>query len=408
MVLEQGAWKEVRLKEVARVDSGGPAPQGKSYFGGPFKFIRVQHVDVDGETVHRWDAITQAAVDRFRLKLFPAGTILLPKSGASVRLEKRAVLQWPAYVVSHLATIAPGPRVDRSFLFHALRRIRFGADKRTGYPTLKLAELRATKILLPPLEVQQKIGRALSTVANSKAAQQRALDTYKGLHVSLGESLSGDRARGSTRGWRTVTLREVVQEGPQNGFYRHLSYYGKGTSIVRITDYPNGGGIVTSAENRVQLEQKELATFKLSKGDILVNRVNSVPFVGKAALVGDANEPLVFESNMMRMRIDPEKAVPEYIFRVLCLPFTRSQFQAKSKRAVAQSSINQNDVLSVRIPLCDLDEQARVVESYRAVQQASAAQEAVMAATSVLESSMREYFFQTVGKRAVMGSGSDA
>jgi type I restriction enzyme, S subunit len=278
------------------VTSGGSAPQGRSYFGGPLRFVRVQHLDVGRDSVERWDSITQSAVDDYHLELFPPGTILLPKSGASIRLEKRAMLGWPSYVVSHLAAVIPGSQADGEFLFHWLRRVRFGADKKTGYPTLRISELRDTQVMLPPLLEQRRIARALGTVATSRRAQCHALDAYEKLEESLGGSLSDDPGHRWASDWQTVTLRDVVAAGPQNGFYRHFSFYGRGTGIVRITDYPNEGGIVTSAENRVELTQSELATFQLSPGDILLNRVNSIPFVGKTALIGDSKEPLVFES----------------------------------------------------------------------------------------------------------------
>src|SRR5690606_19579179 len=74
-------------REVAIVKSGGSAPQGEIYFlGGKHPFVRVQHLDVDTDHVQHWDLITDEAVQRYHLQKFPAGTIVFPKSGASIRL----------------------------------------------------------------------------------------------------------------------------------------------------------------------------------------------------------------------------------------------------------------------------------------------------------------------------------
>jgi len=95
-------WRVVKLGEVAVVKSGGPAPQGDQYFvGGKHPFVRVQHLDLNNDYILRWDLITDEAVQRYRLRKFPAGTIVFPKSGASIRLEKRAILPVDAYIVSH-------------------------------------------------------------------------------------------------------------------------------------------------------------------------------------------------------------------------------------------------------------------------------------------------------------------
>jgi hypothetical protein len=52
-----------------------------------------------------------------------------------------------------------------------------------------------------------------------------------------------------------------------------------------------------------------------------------------------------------------------YAFLVLSMPIAVRQLQAKSKRAIGQVSVNQEDVASVRIPLPSLPEQAQVTEA---------------------------------------------
>jgi len=61
-----------------------------------------------GNTGKCWKtAITSDAISRYRIRLFPAGSVLIPKSGASINLNQRAMLGCDAYVVSHLAIVAP-------------------------------------------------------------------------------------------------------------------------------------------------------------------------------------------------------------------------------------------------------------------------------------------------------------
>jgi restriction endonuclease S subunit len=85
-------WEVVKLGDVAKISSGQSAPQGTKYFGGNNPFVRVQHIDINSNSIKNWDSITDEAVRKFKLKLFHKGTIVFPKSGASVYLEKRAIL----------------------------------------------------------------------------------------------------------------------------------------------------------------------------------------------------------------------------------------------------------------------------------------------------------------------------
>ncbi len=173
-------WEIMPLRLLGQISAGGSAPQGSHYFGGTHPFVRVQHLDEDGYEVRRWDLITDEAVQRYRLRLFPPGTIVFPKSGASIRLEKRAILARPSYLVSHLCAIIPNyDIVNGDFLFFALKRIPLAAEKAEGYPTLSLTEIGQRLVPLPPLPEQQAIAeilRAVDRKIEAEEARQRALE----------------------------------------------------------------------------------------------------------------------------------------------------------------------------------------------------------------------------------------
>ena len=184
-------WRVVRLGEVAAITSGGSAPQGEQYFlNGKNPFVRVQHLDIDGDYVRGWDLITDEAVEHYRLKKFPAGTIVFPKSGAAIRLEKRAILLVDAYIVSHLCAVLPKTsKVDRWFIFYSLRAKRLAEDKAEGYPVLNLSEIRDVPIPLPPLPEQRAIAHVLRTVQRAKEATEGVIAALKELKKSLMQHL---------------------------------------------------------------------------------------------------------------------------------------------------------------------------------------------------------------------------
>ncbi len=162
-------WKLVKLEDVAKISSGGSAPQGKNYFNGKNPFIRVQHIDNREYIIQKYDFITDKAVEDYKLKIYPKRTIVFPKSGASVYLEKRAVLPIDAYIVSHLcAVLSDKDGVLQDFLFYVLRNVKFAKEKTDGYPTLNLSEVKKVKVPLPPLSEQRNIAFVLSTIQEAK------------------------------------------------------------------------------------------------------------------------------------------------------------------------------------------------------------------------------------------------
>lgn len=183
-------WEVVRLGDVAKVASGGSAPQGKEFFDGQNPFIRVQHLELKSDTIRRWDLITDEAVNKCSLRLYSKGTIVFPKSGASIYLEKRAILPIDAYIVGHLcAVISRSPLVDQNFLFYYLRFVRLSEQKAEGYPTLNLTEIKERRIACPPLLEQRKIAYVLSIVQTAIEKTEAVIKATRELKKSLMQHL---------------------------------------------------------------------------------------------------------------------------------------------------------------------------------------------------------------------------
>ena len=153
----------VSLNSVARIAAGNAAPQGAEYFeDGEFPFIRTSDVGM----VHRSDdfcsaadKVNQQAISEKRLRLFPPGTILFPKSGASTFLNHRVLISKSAYVSSHLACITcDESKALSKYVYHLLCQIdarQITPDQ--NYPSLRLKEIGNIQIPLPPLEIQREI-----------------------------------------------------------------------------------------------------------------------------------------------------------------------------------------------------------------------------------------------------------
>ncbi len=100
----------------------------------------------------------------------------------------------------------------------------------------------------------------------------------------------------------------------------------------------------------------------------MINRVNgSLDIVGKACLVEAVTEPTVFESNMMKFRVDKTKVNSRYLVHFLTSPQCREQIRSKA-HVIQQASINQKDVKSFELPLPLLDEQRAIADHLDAIE----------------------------------------
>jgi type I restriction enzyme M protein len=179
------SYPHVRLDAVAKITSGNSAPQGDEYFaGGEASFIRtsdVGAVHLSDNFVGSADKLNAKALADLRLELFPAGTILFPKSGASTFLNHRVVMAAPAYVSSHLACIiCDESKALPKFVYHLLCRV----DARDitpdqAYPSLRLSEIGAIQIPLPPLDIQKEIVAEIEIYQKVIDGARAVLDNYR-------------------------------------------------------------------------------------------------------------------------------------------------------------------------------------------------------------------------------------
>ncbi len=161
--------------------------------------------------------------------------------------------------------------------------------------------------------------------------------------------------------WEWVILDELLIEKPCNGLYKSANFIGKGTLFLDINGLYKGLTADFSQARRVEITENECRQYELVKGDILFNRVSKMPEgVGKAVAVGELQEAAVYESNMIRVRLNKQRV--DSLFVVNYLSTNRSRQELLSKANISnQASINQQAIKSLAIPLPPITEQRRIL-----------------------------------------------
>lgn len=207
------------------------------------------------------------------------------------------------------------------------------------------------EVFLPPLDVQKRIAAILDQADSLRRLRQRTIERLNDLEFAVFDEMFGDPAINPLK-WDTWELGQLIAIGPQNGLYKPASEYGSGTPILRIDAFYDG--VVTKLDTlkRVRVSDQERNVYALNEDDIVVNRVNSLDYLGKSALIPRLAEPTIFESNMMRFAVNRDLVHPAYVVRFLQTVFAKQQILRVAKNAVNQSSINQSDVQSfeIRVP----------------------------------------------------------
>lgn len=222
-------------------------------------------------------------------------------------------------------------------------------------------DVAALSVPIPPLPEQRRIvdllSRAEGIVRLRREAEKKAAELIPSLFIDM----FGSPAM-NPKGWPVATIGELLTDGPQNGLYKHGSHYGEGTPILRIDAFYDGQVRDLKTLKRVTLSPDECARFRLRPRDLIINRVNSPEYLGKSTIIPALDEDTVFESNMMRLTFDEARVLPEYVIELLQTAHAKAHFLSKAKHAINQSSINQQDVKSLGVPIPTLSIQRGFVD----------------------------------------------
>jgi type I restriction enzyme S subunit len=153
-------WAVANTCDVCEILAGGPAPQGDEYFlDGDLPFVRVQDMGRLGDEVflrRTADLINERAARK--LRLFPEGSILFTKSGASTLNNQRAILGQESYVVSHIGVLIPSPSVSNKWVYFWFKGVDFKKlAHSTVMPSLPLSKINNLDIPIPPINEQHLI-----------------------------------------------------------------------------------------------------------------------------------------------------------------------------------------------------------------------------------------------------------
>lgn len=115
--------------------------------------------------------------------------------------------------------------------------------------------------------------------------------------------------------WRETTFEDLYAEKSRNGIYKPRQFHGEGAKIVNMGELFAYRAIGPQPMARLQVEQSEEERFGLRDGDLLFARRSLVESgAGKCVIVDGLDEPTVFESSLIRVRLDPARCDPRFYF----------------------------------------------------------------------------------------------
>ena len=342
------------------------------------------------------ETLSDSAVAESGIKKIPANTVIM---SFKLSLGKVAITEKEMYSnEAIMAFIDKGvEKISPEYLYYLLRAKDWskGTNKAVMGATLNKATLSTIKIQLHEYDNQLEIVNMLNRVSSSIDFRKQQLTKLDELIKARFVEMFGDLVE-NPKQFPCVLLGSIMTVMPQNGLYKPQSAYVQdkfGTPILRIDGFYNGK--VTDFNNlkRLCCTDFEKERYLLVENDIVINRVNSIEYLGKCARISGLQEDTVFESNMMRFHLDDSKVNFTYITTVLCSQYIYRQILTRAKKAVNQASINQGDVQSLNVVVPPLSLQNQFADFVAEVDKSKVEVQKALDQTQLLfDSLMQQYF----------------
>lgn len=350
------------------------------------RFIRITDVNSDGSlNPDTFRSLPEKTAEPFLLE---DGDILLARSGATVGKSFIYSPEWgKAAYAGYLIRLRTNQNVlHKRFAYYFFQSSPYWANIDSELIQATIQNFSAEKysvIWIPTPRIDNQV--TIAQFLDYKTAQiDRLIDKKQQLIEKLQEQHIAIITQAVTKGlapeapmkkteiswlgampstWEVSPLKRIISEDTRNGLYKEKDQFiADGTPFVQMGEAFAEPEFKQTAKDRVNTTQSELLKWGLLEGDLLFTR-RSLVFEGsgKCVIIGKLQEPHLFESSMIRVRIDTQKALPQFVFHYFQSAFSRAEILATTK-TVTISGIDSQQLKGLTVCLPDIKTQGEIVD----------------------------------------------
>ena len=230
---------------------------------------------------------------------------------------------------------------------------------------------RGSRIPVPPLDEQGRIADKLDAVLARVDACRDRLDRVPGVLKRFRQAVLEAATSGVlTNEWRSErdrdfcwtrgTLSSLLDGKPRNGYSPRAVEYPTPVKSLTLTATTSGhfrGEFFKYIDEAIPPNSH----LWLCPGDILVQRANTLQYVGVSAIYDGPVGVFIYPDLMMKARANPH-VLPKFLLRLLSSAAVRRHFRDNATGTAGNMpKINQETVTSAIVSWPEIDEQAEIV-----------------------------------------------
>ena len=244
-------------------------------------------------------------------------------------------------------------------------------------------------------EEQKEISYKVSSLNGIIESYNRELDLLDELIKARFVEMFGDPMINPYK-WKVINISEVLRAKASNGFFsRRDDYCDDGNvKVLGVANVVNRMYSQVVDLPRTNANERDIEKFEVKYGDMLFCRSSLVAEgIGKASIIPEGVQTnILFECHVIRLPLDLDKCVPEFLQTLSTTKFFRNQIISKSKTAT-MTTIGQDGILKTNIILPPLEKQKEYYNFVKQIDKSrSRIQKSLEASQELFDSLMQEYF----------------
>jgi type I restriction enzyme, S subunit len=283
----------------------------------------------------------------------------------------------PKVVDSHVTILRPiQTAIDPRFLFfwvqssEVQKKVASLATGATNQIELGRAIIASIRISIAPLNEQKRIADKLDKLFARVDICRNRLDQVsliiKHLRQSiLNAAVSGELTKdwvytSNPKCWEKLSIGNLLVEKPRNGYSPRAVEFETKTRSLTLTATTSGRFDPTHLKYIDEIIPEDSHLW-LEPDDILIQRANTLEYVGVSAIYNGSSKGFIYPDLMMKCRAN-SKVLTKFLHYLLLSDDVRSYFRANATGTTGNMpKINQQTVLSAPVWLPSIDEQQEII-----------------------------------------------
>lgn len=283
----------------------------------------------------------------------------------------------PAAFGAFLAAVRPTQVIEGGYLYYFLRssnvqsKLREGSSQTTNIANISAGKLSELTVPLAPWGEQKRIADKLNTVLSRVDAVDtrlaRVAPILKRFRQSVLAAATSGRLTGewraayaSSSSWEDCQIGDLLQEKPRNGYSPKAIDHE--TPVRSLTlSATTTGRFRPECFKFVPDDIPAGSHLWIAKGDVLIQRANSLEYVGVSAIVDVELDRYIYPDLMMKCRAN-ERTSSAFLHLVLSSQEVREHFRKNATGTAGNMpKINQQTVISAPCRVPSKPEQTEIV-----------------------------------------------